>query len=104
MSAARRSVLDAVAARVPGARRVGVDGVDGTATSWWTPGTSRCALRGVRPPRCFRDGTEPDPAHPSVTRYVQGNKRYFAACAPWDRATVVVDNSDLAHPRITALR
>jgi len=35
---------------------------------------------------------------------VQGNKRYFAACAPWDRATVVVDNSDLAHPRITALR
>lgn len=52
----------------------------------------------------FRDGTEPDPAHPSVTRYVQGNKRYFAPCAPWYRATVVVDNSDLAHPRITALR
>jgi uridine kinase len=51
-----------------------------------------------------RDGTEPDPTHPSVTRYVQGNKRYFAACAPWDRATVVVDNSDLAHPHITALR
>lgn len=47
-----------------------------------------------------RDGTEPDPDHPSVARYVQGQQRYFAACAPEERADLVVDNSDLAAPRL----
>ena len=45
-----------------------------------------------------RDGTDPDPEHPSVRRYVEGQRRYFAACAPEERADLVVDNSDLAAP------
>lgn len=47
-----------------------------------------------------RDGTPPDPAHPAQARYVDGQRRYFAACDPHGRADVVVDNSDLEHPRI----
>lgn len=45
-----------------------------------------------------RDGSHPDPAHPSVARYVGGQRLYFAACAPRERADVVVDNRDLARP------
>jgi hypothetical protein len=29
-----------------------------------------------------RDGSSPDPAHPSVQRYVQAQRPYAAACAP----------------------
>jgi len=39
-----------------------------------------------------RDGSHPDPEHPSQARYVQGQRLYFAACEPWRRATVVIDN------------
>jgi len=49
-----------------------------------------------------RDGGHPDPDHPSNHRYVGGQRRYFTACEPWARATLVVDNSDLEHPRIVA--
>ena len=51
-----------------------------------------------------RDGGNPDAAHPANARWVGGNQLYLVACAPWDRAGVVVDNTDLEHPRITALR
>lgn len=44
----------------------------------------------------IRDGTAPDPTHPSMRRYVQGQLMYFAAASPWRQATVVVDNSDSA--------
>jgi uridine kinase len=47
-----------------------------------------------------RDGTFPDPAHPSNQRYVGAQLLYFAACAPRDRATVVIDNSDYDAPRL----
>ena len=47
-----------------------------------------------------RDGTDPDPDHPSITRYVNGQRLYLAACSPWRRATVVIDNTDLLAPRI----
>jgi uridine kinase len=47
-----------------------------------------------------RDGCPPDPAHPANARYVEGQRRYLAACRPAARATVVVDNRDLAHPRL----
>lgn len=40
-----------------------------------------------------RDGTDPDPEHPSMRRYVEGQRLYFAAAEPWTRATVVVDNA-----------
>jgi uridine kinase len=48
-----------------------------------------------------RDGSHPDPGHPSVARYVGGQRLYFAACRPWERADLVIDNSDLARPRIS---
>jgi uridine kinase len=47
-----------------------------------------------------RDGTHPDPSHPSVARYVDAQRLYFAACAPWRRAVVVVDNTRLDRPVI----
>lgn len=43
-----------------------------------------------------RDGTCPDPEHPSNDRYVHGQRRYLATCHPRDRATFVIDNSQ--HP------
>lgn len=50
-------------------------------------------------PRCAqRDGTSPDPAGTSNRRYVEGQRLYFAECAPETHATVVVDNTDLAAP------
>lgn len=45
-----------------------------------------------------RDGTSPDPDDPSVTRYVQGQRLYLAACAPAARADLVVDHADLDAP------
>jgi uridine kinase len=45
------------------------------------------------------DGS-PDPGAASNRRYVEGQRLYLARCRPRARATVVVDNSDLDHPRI----
>lgn len=47
-----------------------------------------------------RDGSEPDPGHPANARYVGGQRLYFAACSPAERASLVVDNTDLDEPRI----
>jgi uridine kinase len=44
-----------------------------------------------------RDGP---PADPASRRYRDGQRLYLAACAPRRRATVVVDNTDLAAPRL----
>ena len=43
---------------------------------------------------------DPDPEHPGNRRYTDAQRIYFAACAPHARATVLVDNRDLAAPRI----
>lgn len=51
-----------------------------------------------------RDGTSPDPGDPSMRRYVEAQRIYFATCAPADRATVVIDNSSFDHPRIVRVR
>jgi uridine kinase len=40
-----------------------------------------------------RDGSDPDPDHPSVRRYVEGQRLYLASCGPADRADVLVDGS-----------
>ncbi|GAB2572276.1 uridine kinase [Paractinoplanes abujensis] len=40
-----------------------------------------------------RDGSHPDPGHPSQARYVGGQRLYFAACDPMSRADVVIDNT-----------
>lgn len=47
-----------------------------------------------------RDGSHPDPAHPSNRRYVEGQRHYFAAVRPWERASVVVDHADPAAPTL----
>ena len=39
-----------------------------------------------------RDGSPPDPEHPSMRRYVEGQRIYLAACHPRERATVVLDS------------
>lgn len=51
-----------------------------------------------------RDGSNPDPEHPSLARYVQGQRLYFAACSPWDRADLVVDYADLDAPSLIDTR
>lgn len=40
-----------------------------------------------------RDGSHPDPEHPSNQRYVQGQNLYLGSCSPTSRASVVIDNS-----------
>ena len=40
-----------------------------------------------------RDGRHTDPEHPTMRRYVQGQRIYLAACRPRERATVVLDNT-----------
>lgn len=47
-----------------------------------------------------RDGCPADPDDPANTRYREGQRLYLAACAPGDRADVVVDNADVARPRV----
>jgi uridine kinase len=47
-----------------------------------------------------RDGTHPDPAHPSMHRYVEGQRIYFRTCSPKQRATWVIDNTDVLHPQV----
>jgi uridine kinase len=49
-----------------------------------------------------RDGSDPHPDAPSNRRYVEGQRRYLAACEPHLHATFVVDNSDLEAPRLRA--
>lgn len=41
---------------------------------------------------CERDGSNPDPAHDSMVRYVEGQRIYLSRCHPERRATHVVDN------------
>ena len=47
-----------------------------------------------------RDGTVPDPQHPSMRRYVEAQQLYFGQCAPHQRASVVIENTVLDAPRL----
>ena len=47
-----------------------------------------------------RNGSNPDPEHPTMRRYVGGQRLYFAAARPWERATIVVDNTDFTSPKV----
>lgn len=47
-----------------------------------------------------RAGLNPDPTHESNHRYVAGQKLYMAECNPQARATIHIDNTDLANPTI----
>ena len=46
-----------------------------------------------------RDGSNPDPNHETMRRYVGGQRIYFASAQPWERASLVVDNTG-AEPRL----
>lgn len=48
----------------------------------------------------LRDGTSPDPDHPSMRRYVEGQREYFRQCQPQQRATILIDNNNLHVPKI----
>jgi len=39
-----------------------------------------------------RDGSHPDPGHPSLHRYVIGQRLYLERCRPRERADLVIDN------------
>jgi uridine kinase len=55
--------------------------------------------------RCAaRDGTDPDPSAVANRRYVEGQRRYLGACEPERRASMVVDNVDLAAPHVVVDR
>ncbi len=54
------------------------------------------------PRMAVRDGGSPDPADERNTRYVEGQRIYHRECEPAARATVVVDNSDVAAPTIVS--
>ena len=51
-----------------------------------------------------RDGTDADPEHPSMARYVRAQRRYLAGCRPAERADLVIDNSVLAAPVLLSRR
>ncbi len=45
-----------------------------------------------------RDGTDPDPDHPTMRRYVQAQRTYIQTCNPSARARTTIDNSDVSVP------
>jgi uridine kinase len=48
----------------------------------------------------LRDGTPPDPEHPAMRRYVEGQRLYFQQRSPQQQATILIDNNDLRAPMI----
>jgi uridine kinase len=48
----------------------------------------------------FPHKNDADPESESNRRYVGGQRLYFAEAAPWDRATWILDNTDLDRPNL----
>lgn len=46
-----------------------------------------------------RDGLSGTEVHELMRRYTGAQRLYFAGARPWERASVVVDNRELGHPR-----
>lgn len=46
--------------------------------------------------------SSPDPGAPENRRYVEGQKAYLNTCRPKEAATLTIDNTDLAAPRIVS--
>lgn len=47
-----------------------------------------------------RDGSPPEEDHPGLRRYSEAQRQYLSTCEPERRATIVIDNNDLAAPVI----
>ncbi|WP_198320494.1 uridine kinase [Actinosynnema pretiosum] len=70
----------------------------------WDCGIFLRASFAVTAPRMAgRDGSHPDPGHPSNRRYVEGQRRYLSRCHPEGRACAVVDHDDLRAPALLRL-
>ncbi|MFQ4150398.1 hypothetical protein AAGW05_17220 [Arthrobacter sp. LAPM80] len=41
----------------------------------------------------------PKPQHATMRRYVGGQRLYFQAARPWERAAFIVDNFDFTSPK-----
>lgn len=52
----------------------------------------------------LRDGCSENPGDPANDRYLAGQRLYLAECSPAERASVVVDNTDLAAPVLVRSR
>jgi uridine kinase len=50
------------------------------------------------------DGTSSDVGAPGNQRYVEGQRLYLDRCAPAERATIVIDYTDLDQPRVIRRR
>ena len=51
-----------------------------------------------------RDGSHHDPRHPSMRRYVEGQRVYLSRCCPWQRADALIDNTDHDTPSLLGAR
>lgn len=72
---------------------------------FWDVSTFLDAPFNVTIPRGASRGSDfgsPDPAARSNRRYIEGQALYFAEVAPRERATVVIDYSDLSRPRVVS--
>jgi uridine kinase len=87
---------------VPGRAVVVVDGIflhRDELAPWWDFSIWLEVPFEVSIPRgAARGYGHPDPAHPANRRYVEGQRIYIRECEPASRATVVIDNGDLAAP------
>jgi uridine kinase len=52
------------------------------------------------PRMAARDGSHPDPTHPTLRRYVQAQAIYLGECDPKNKASIVIDNTRFDDPRI----
>ncbi len=46
----------------------------------------------------LRDGSSPDPDHPTMRRYVEAQRHYFRECKPQEQATILIANGDYESP------
>jgi uridine kinase len=73
---------------------------DGLAASWDASVYLDVPFEVTAARMATRDGSNPDPEHPTMRRYVHGQRLYFEAARPWEQATFVIDNSDFAAPKV----
>jgi uridine kinase len=87
---------------VPDAGVVVVDGIflhRAELVGWWDYSIWLEVPFEVSIPRgAARGYGDPDPSHPSNRRYIEGQRIYIRESEPASRATVVIDNRDLAAP------
>lgn len=96
--------VDSAAMKAPNDAVVLVEGMflhrDGLASRWGASLLLDVPFVETARRMARRDGSSPDPSDPAHRRYVEGQRLYFRECRPWLRATWVVDNADVAGPKL----